>query len=102
MARSVTIQEFKEWLKRPEILNLTWYRDFEEEDSDPEFSKVEKIGRSSLAVKYFDICLDTRDMKIWQISTRSFINVSVRDSSSSKYKGKTILDILEEKLKVEK
>lgn len=80
-ARPVALQELHNWLK--ENIELTWY-----------LGKLEDgRGGRFRAMKYLDMCLDTRTMAVWRIDIRHDVVVSIHDE----YKG-SILELLKEKI----
>jgi len=103
MARAVTITEFKEWLRRPDILGLTWYRPFKpfEDEVAEDFKDIKRdmiVDKMNGGVKYLDIGIDTRDMKIWRISGNGGYAeaMSIRDSAGEE---ETILDEMEKQMR---
>lgn len=83
MAEAVSVEQLAAWIKKNE--HRTW--------SHANISKGKKM--STFEVKYIDFCLDTRDMKIFRLSTRSFSNVEA--DFREDFDG-NILELLEKKL----
>lgn len=83
MAKPVTIEQLGAWVKKNE--HRTW-----------NISNWKKGAKQrTFEVKYIDFTLDTRDMKIFRLSTRSFADLEA--DFREEFDG-TILELLEDKL----
>ncbi len=80
-ARPVALQELHSWLK--ENIELTWYLGKLEDGRHGHFR----------AMKYLDMCLDTRTMSVWKIDIRGGITVSTHDDFDG-----NILELLKERI----
>jgi hypothetical protein len=98
MPRAVSITEFKEWLRRPEILQYTWAKPkFEGDDMAEDFRDLEGGKMGKTYAKYFNLELDTRDMKIYGITvTGAMEPFAVRDGNDEK---ETILEVIEKEFR---
>jgi len=98
-AKSVTLKEFGEWLKKN--VDKTWFTGYEkgEEDAEIKFDFSHggfsgKPGATPL-IKYIHPIIDCRDMKVWSIKFRGSMeetNVSTHDEFDG-----TILELFESK-----
>lgn len=83
MAEPVTMQQLTDWVEKNK--HRTWNHD----------SMFKSKKRSSFEIKYIDFTLDTRDMKVFGIRTRSFADLAV--DFREDFDG-NILELLEQKL----
>ena len=91
--RAVTLTEFQSWLKKPEVVRHLWLSGKFIGELAEDFQDVVEvdIGKKTMAAKYFDIQIDTRDMTIWGVTVRGMGNdFFVRDTNEKDEK--TILD----------
>ena len=91
MAKAVNLKQLTEWVRGN--LDLTW---FVGKDSFGEHN----FSKSSLQIKYMDIVLDTRDMKVFSISVRG-MGRKLNVNHGEDFEG-SILELLSEKLKAER
>lgn len=85
MAKEVTLKELNDWIQKN--LHRTWFRG----------QKPGSLEDWTMEMKYIRFNLDTRDMKIFSLTTRGLgkeITVDFRDDD----KDWTILELLESRL----
>lgn len=87
MAEPVTMAQLTEWVEKNKHRTWNIPRSFKKEDG---------YKQRTFEIKYIDFVLDTRDMKVFRLSTRSFANLEC--DFREDFNG-TILDLLEHKLK---
>ena len=95
-SRAVSLTEFRDWLRSPEIIRHTWFHGRKRAAKD--FNDLKGRGpieNSTMIAKYFHLDFDTRDMKIYGLSFSGWGNdIYVRDGEVGY---KNVLDHLQAK-----